>query len=180
MLIILGGVGGAVVSWAGNLINNLINHKREIKRLTYLRKLEVCENAMGVIGTMRDKLVPILVLAKQDPTYQTCDEVSQWCADLHKYLNTTMTEIYKLYLYFDLEKLENKYKLNELMPKLAQANVEIIQVNIDIQNKTLTGGDVHNINSRIKACLDVYFNGLELMNQYFSAVAEMLKKEIKC
>ena len=102
MLIILGGVGGAVVSWAGNLINNLINHKREIKRLTYLRKLEVCENAMGVIGTMRDKLVPILVLAKQDPTYQTCDEVSQWCADLHKYLNTTMTEIYKLYLYFDL------------------------------------------------------------------------------
>lgn len=38
VLVLCGGVGGAILTWIGTVINNRINHNRELVRMTYQRK----------------------------------------------------------------------------------------------------------------------------------------------
>lgn len=178
VLIILGGVGGAIVSWIGNLINDLISHRKEIQRLTYLRKLEVCENAMGVIGMMRDKLAPIILWGQQDLIPQNLQEVDSRCNDLSHYLTTTLTDIYKLYLYFDIRKIDEKYKLWELVPTFVGACAEIKQLNVDVQNKSLSEAEWNEVELKLREFVTAIINLLKLIDKYLAEIAELLQKEV--
>lgn len=179
-LILLGGASGAVVSWIGNMINNAINHKKEIQRLTYSRKLESSENAMGVIGMMRDQLAPIILWGRKDLTPQNQQEFTRRCDELSHYLNSTLTEIYKLYLYFDFKKLEKKYKLEELMPLFVDACDEIMQLNQSICEKTLSADEWHEAEFILRQYIKAKVTALELVDQYFADVVEILKNNVSC
>lgn len=178
VLVLVGGVGGAIVSWMGSMITGAINHNREVRRMTYLHRLEVCEKAMAVICGMRDQLAQIILYAKRDENSKNEHEVAKRCDELSRYIDSAMSEVYKLYLYFDLESIEKKYKLDELMPMYMNACVEMQQISQGLEQQSLSEKEWDDLGTQIKQFSRARIEAMELTDAYFAEVAEILRGSV--
>lgn len=101
VLVLCGGVGGALPTWIDTLINNRIHHNRELARMTYQRKLMVCETTMGILGSAKDKLTSIRAHLKQNMQQIDGAALQDTVSKMQNLMNIAETETYKLYLYYD-------------------------------------------------------------------------------
>jgi|JI10StandDraft_1071094.scaffolds.fasta_scaffold00949_6 magnesium-transporting ATPase (P-type) len=182
--LILGALGGSIgtliIKEIINQINRKIDFNRDIKKLTYVRKLEKAESAIAYYWTYLNKVIEvkksfeiiIKVVNEIDESEKdieiiqdTLDQNSKILAELagDKYF-----DVNGIHLYFDLED-ENEWSeedLGEMVGCISEAKYHDneIQLWASLHNKHLDKNEEHAANyywEKVKEVLPKYVNSLQ-------------------
>ena len=176
VLVLCGGVGGALLTWIGTLINNRIHHNRELARMTYQRKLMVCETTMGILGSAKDKLTSIRAHLKQNMQQIDGAALQDTVSKMQKLMNTAEIEIYKLYLYYDIEEVERKLNLQELLPMVLELNSAVSEMNNAIVQGKVS---LEEQDRKLQKILALYEYFIERFDNFFTEIIELMKKDVR-
>ncbi|RZJ97804.1 MAG: hypothetical protein EOO46_25310 [Flavobacterium sp.] len=181
--ILSGSLATLVVKEVINQINKRQDFTRELKKITYIRKLEKAENAIAFYWTYINRVIEmkkslevvvkaVHELEEKENDIQIIQEVlnktGQAITDMsgEKY-----SSINSIHLYFDLEDLEkwNEIDIESLLKSLAETK--------SIDNEIKIWTDLHDnslhVNDRNQA--DIYWNrAIELLPEYVNSLQNFI------